>query len=171
MDFFDVLRKRRSVRAFSGKPIEREKSAKLLEAINSAPSAGNLQAFRVAKVRKKETRKKIARAAFGQSFAAEAPLVLVFLACPGESAKRYGARGEKLYSVQDATIAASYAQLSATALGLSTVWIGAFNGEEIKKALGAGEELTPVAVIPVGYAAESPGKAPRKELDEIIIEE
>ena len=44
-----------------------------------------------------------------------------------------GSRGKNLFSVQDATIAASYAQLAATALGLSSIWIGTINKREILK--------------------------------------
>jgi len=47
MDFFDVIKKRHSVRAFKNKPIEEEKIKEILETINSAPSAGNLQAYHI----------------------------------------------------------------------------------------------------------------------------
>jgi hypothetical protein len=54
-------------------------------------------------------------------FISEAPLVLVFCANPSRSVQRFGERS-KLFSVQDVTIAAAYAQLAVCVLGLSTVW-------------------------------------------------
>ena len=51
MDFFDVVEQRRSTRAFSTRPIEPDKTLALLEAVNRAPSAGNLQAYEVYLVR------------------------------------------------------------------------------------------------------------------------
>ncbi|MDW8030128.1 MAG: nitroreductase family protein, partial [Armatimonadota bacterium] len=41
MDFFEVLRRRYSVRAYKPDPIDEDTLTKILEAVNSAPSAGN----------------------------------------------------------------------------------------------------------------------------------
>lgn len=51
MEFFDVVKKRQSIRAYKKKEIEDEKIRKILEAANSAPSAGNLQAYEIVLVR------------------------------------------------------------------------------------------------------------------------
>ena len=42
MEFFDVLRARHSIRAYANTPVEEGKLDKILEAVNLAPSAGNL---------------------------------------------------------------------------------------------------------------------------------
>jgi nitroreductase len=47
MEFFDVLKVRHSIRAYESRPIEPEKLQQLLQSINCAPSAGNLQAHEV----------------------------------------------------------------------------------------------------------------------------
>ncbi len=169
MDFFKTLEERQSIRSFTEQKIEKSKLEKILKAINIAPSAGNLQAFKIAIIEKKETKEKIASAAFGQNFISKAPLILVFLADEKESAKKYNQRGKELYCIQDATIAATYAMLSATALGLASVWIGAFNEEKIRKIIKANEGLKPIAIIPIGYAAEKPKKTPRKNISEILF--
>jgi len=65
-----------------------------------------------------------------------------------------GTRGKNLLSVQDATIAASYAQLSSTALGLSSVWVGHFKEKDVASILKT--KLRPVAIIPIGYGNEKP---------------
>ena len=66
-----------------------------------------------------------------------------------------------MYALQDATIAATYAMIAAVDEGLSTVWIGAFDPGKVTAAVGAPPDWIPVAVLPIGYAAESPGSDPR----------
>lgn len=168
MDFFTVLQERHSVREFSERPVESEKLRALLEAANRAPSAGNLQAYEIYVVTRPATLKELMRAAFEQKFVAQAPVVLVFCAHPARSASSYGERGAKLYSVQDATIACAYVQLAATALGLGSVWVGAFDEDAVRKALGIGEELVPVALLPIGYAAEDPMITSRRNLESLV---
>lgn len=53
-----------------------------------------------------------------RGFIAEAPVCLVFCADPARSAATFGERGARLYAVQDATIAAAYAQLAIVAAGM-----------------------------------------------------
>ncbi|MEM5773258.1 MAG: nitroreductase family protein [Candidatus Aenigmatarchaeota archaeon] len=168
MEFFDVLKKRHSVRAFSPRPIEESKIKQILEAVNSSPSAGNLQAYEIFLVQDENKKRELALASFAQSFVAEAPVVLVFCANPERSGKKYGKRGKSLYSIQDATIAAAYAQLASTALGLASCWVGAFDDEEVLKVLGKPEGLQPVAIIPIGYPAEEPRATERRKLDDLV---
>ena len=117
MDFFEVVKRRRSVRAFTSAPIADEKLEDILRAINSAPSAGNLQAYEVVVVRDQFTKEKLAKASLAQKYVAQAPLCLVFLANPERSVKEYGDRGRQLYCVQDASIAACHAHLACVSLG------------------------------------------------------
>lgn len=166
MEFSEVVKKRQSVRAYKDKEIEEKDLAKLLEIVNLAPSAGNLQAYHVIVVKDSEKRSLLANAAYGQGFVKEAPVVLVFIAMPGASAGRYSSRGRELYSVQDATIAASYAQLAATNLGLATCWVGAFDESRVKKILDLSSDSKPIAILPLGYAAEKPYRTSRRRIDE-----
>ena len=154
MEFFETVEKRKSIRSFLRNEIEGAKVGRLLEAINLAPSAGNLQAYRIVLAKSRKLKEEIAQAALEQDFIAQAPLVLVFLADRKKSSIKYGKRGAELYCIQDATIAASYAQLAAAALGLASVWVGAFEEREIKRLVKAQENEVPVAIIPIGYAAE-----------------
>lgn len=169
MDFEEVIKKRRSVRSFKPIPVEEEKIKKILALVNLAPSAGNLQAYKIFVVKNKKIIEKIAKVSIGMShFKNLPPLILIFCANPKESAGRYGKRGEKLYSIQDATIACSYAQLIITSLGLSSCWVGAFEEKEIQKILKT--DLLPVAILPVGYPNENPSFRLRKSLEELVKE-
>lgn len=169
-DFFEVIAERRSVRAFAVRPVEEEKVQRILETANRAPSAGNQQAYEIYLARSRACKQALAEAAYGQQFLAEAPIVLIFCANPARSAARYRERGERLYALQDATIACTFAMLSATALGLASVWIGAFHEPAVRRAAGIPEALTPVALLPIGYAAEEPMPLPRRSLKDLVHE-
>lgn len=100
-------------------------------------SAGNLQAYEVVVVRSQRAKAALGAAAAGQDWISEAPVLLVWLAVPSASAAKYGSRGEHVYAVQDATLAASYTQLALTAQGVGVCWIGAFEEEKVAKVVGA----------------------------------
>lgn len=168
MDFHEVLRVRRSVRVYKKRSVEEEKMTRILEAASSAPSAGNLQAFEIFLVNSSDRKTRLAKAALDQDFIAQAPVVLVFCANPVRSSSRYGRRGVELYSVQDATIAASYAQLAATDVGLASVWVGAYHDNEVRQILGIKQPLRPVAIIAIGYPSEEPEKPARRSLEELL---
>ncbi len=168
MDFFEVIAARHSVRAFAGRPVEAEKLQCVLDAANRAPSAGNLQAYEIYVVTGPAALAALARAALDQEFIAQAGVALVFCANPARSAQKYRKRGTALYCIQDATIACAYAQLAAAALGLASVWVGAFDDDHVRQAIGAGYELVPVAVLPLGYAAETPEIRPRRSLASLV---
>ncbi len=156
MEFFEVLSTRHSIRAYDSRPVEGKKLQQILEAVDSAPSAGNLQAFEVYLVCNEGRRTALVRAAGDQEFIAQAPVVLVFCAHAALSEGRYAKRGARLYCIQDATIACSFAMLAATAQGLSCVWVGAYDEEQVRSIIGAPAEHRPVAILPIGYGAESP---------------
>lgn len=168
MNYFELIEHRHSVRAFLSKPVEDDAVQAILAAASQAPSAGNMQAYEIYLVSRSSQRLALARAALGQDFIAQAPVVLVFCAHPKRSAQRYGRRGSDLYAVQDATIACTFAMLAAAALGLATVWVGAFDEGSVRQVIQAAPVHTPVAILPIGYAAESPGVTPRRPLSDLV---
>jgi len=164
MDVFTAINGRRSVRAYRPAEVEEEKLKKILEAARLSPSASNRQDWRFIVVRNTETRKRLAKAAFGQFFVGEAPVVIV--AC-GTEPKTTMACGQPTHTV-DVSIACAFMILEAYELGLGTCWVGAFNEGEVKKALEIPEPVRVVAVIPLGYPDEDPSQRTRKDLDQII---
>lgn len=170
MDLFEIIRLRHSVRAFKSDEVEPEKLAAIIEAANSAPSAGNQQAYEIFRVRNAARKAELAQCCYSQQYVAQAPEVLVFCVHSVLSAQKYGTRGEELYALQDATIACTYAMLAASALGLGSVWIGAFKDQAVWQTLGAPAGVEPVAILPLGYAAESPVVTPRRPLETLVHE-
>jgi len=168
-DFFETVRHRHSIRQFRDDlPVEAEKLHAILEMACAAPSAGDLQSYRIYVVQDEAKRQQLNAAAMNQPFIAEAPVSLIFCCDPLRAAGKYGERGEKLYALQDATIAASYAQLAIVAAGLGSTWVGHFDEEKLKASLGIEAGLEPVAILCVGYPAELPGESPRRHLDEMV---
>jgi len=170
MEFFDVVENRHSVRSFQDREIEKDKIQKLLEVADSAPSAGDLQAYQIFLVKDKKIKEKLVQATYGQDFIAQAPINLVFCIDPLRSAKRYGKRGETLYSIQDATISCAYVHLACVDLGLGSVIVGAFDEEEVSRILNTPPILRPIIILPIGYPNEKPRKTPRRKLDDLVYE-
>ena len=59
--------------------------------------------------------------------------------------------------------------LAATALGLGTCWVRAFNAPAVERLLDVPEGLRVLALLPLGYPDESPPPRPRKSIEEILI--
>lgn len=168
-DFFETVRRRHSIRKYHpDMEVEPEKLNAILEMACAAPSAGDLQAYRITVVSAPEQRAALRRAADDQAFISQAPVCLVFCADQQQSARRFGERGRTLYAIQDATIAATYAQLAVVAAGMGSTWVGDFDAVEVARVLGLGQDLVPVAILSVGYPAELPEATPRRRMSEII---
>ena len=70
------------------------------------------------------------------------------------------------FSIQDATLAASYSQLAASALGLSSIWIGMFDEEKVKEIIGT--DLRPTSMLCIGYPIKKRPAKQRRQLKELI---
>ena len=110
MDFQELIRKRYSVRAYKPDGVEEEKLARVLEAARLAPTACNLQPFRIIVIRT-EGRKEELRRIYGRDWFTQAPLILAVCALPEESwVRRYDGWNS---AEVDATIAMSHIVLAA----------------------------------------------------------
>jgi nitroreductase len=163
MNIFEVIEKRQSVRRYEARAIEPEKLKRILQAANRAPSAGNFQAYEIYVVEGEARRQQLTSATFGQDFVGQAPVSLVF--CMNPSRCEYAP--PETYALEDASIACTFAMLAATALGLSTCWVGAFKAEAVASVLQCPAGVVPMAILAVGYAAEEPERTPRRDLGEL----
>ena len=164
MDVFTAIHQRRSVRAYKDTEVEEDKLKKILEVARLSPSSSNRQEWKFIVVKNKETKKKLANAAMGQSFIGEAPVVIV--ACATES-KSMMACGQPAHTV-DVSIACAFMILQAYELGLGTCWISAFSEDETKKILSIPEHIRIVAMIPLGYPNQPLSQKSRKSLNQIV---
>jgi nitroreductase len=152
MDFWEVLKKRKSVRDFDmEKTVSNELIAKIIDAGKSAPSAGAVYPVEFIAITDREIRESLAAAAFGQNFIILAPVIIIVIADLKRATSYYSTRGRELYAIQDAAAAVENMLLAITALGLGSCWIGAFSEEEVSKILGLEAYQRPLTILPVGW--------------------
>jgi len=171
LDFFEIVKLRRSVRAFTEDKVADEEVEKIVDAARWAPSAGNIQPWEFVVVRKPEIKRRLAEAALDQSFIEEAPVVILVCADETRSEWGYGSRGVNLYCIQDTAAAIENMLLAASALGLGSCWVGAFYEDDVRKTLNLPRGVRPVAIVPVGRPAEKPRPPYKRSLREIVHHE
>lgn len=98
-----------------------------------------------------DQRKVLARAALGQSWIADAAVVVVFTAVYKRTSRKYGPRGERYVHIEVGH-AAENLFLQAVDLGLGTVDVGAFNDKAVAERLQLPAKAEPVILMPVGRA-------------------
>ena len=170
MDLIKSIEARTSVREFTSEDVPEEIVTEALRLAVLAPSAGNLQARDFVVVRDPETKKKLAKGAFGQEFVQEAPVVIVVCANLNRI-RNYGSRGTNLYCIQDSAAAVEHILLYAASQGFGSCWVGAFDEKEVAMVLSLPDCDRPVAMIPIGRPSEAPRRTPRLSIDTVVHRE
>ena len=162
----ELIETRRSIRSYKDQEIEEDKLDYVLQAFRKAPSAKNLQPWKLVVIKNKKILKDIAIACNNQTFMEEAPVIIA--ACAKEE-EAYGMMGGYMNSYPiDIAIALEHLILAATEKGLGTCWIGAFKEQLVKDILGVPEDVRVVALTPLGYPDREASIRGRKPLTEII---
>jgi nitroreductase len=168
VDVLEAVRGRRSIRTFKNNDVSPEIVEKLIDAATWAPSAGNIQSWELIIVRKPEIKRRLAEAALDQTFIEEAPVIIVVCANENRSSQGYGIRGKTLFCIQDTAAAIQNLLLVAYSLGLGACWVGAFREEKAREILKIPQGVRPVAIIPLGYPAETPLLRSRRPISQIV---
>jgi nitroreductase len=164
MDFLKLVQARVSVRGYRPDPIPDDVLNQVLEAGRAAPTAKNLQPFQIIVIHT-EGREAELRRIYDKDWFVEAPVVMVIAALRDEA---YIGRRGKDYADVDCAIAMDHMILAATALGLGTCWIGAFEPDVAREVLGMPDEAEPIVFTPLGYPDDSGREKQRKPLDQIV---
>lgn len=164
MEYFEVIEKRHSVRSYKSDQVEQEKLDKILEAARQAPTAANRQAFKIIIASTKD-RKEELKKIYSKDWFVEAPYVLCVCSIPEKCWVR---NDKKSYSDVDAAIVMDYIILAATAQGLGTCWIGAFDPQAARQILDMEDTLEPIAFTPIGYAQGKAFNRVRKSIEELV---
>lgn len=175
MNVMEAIARRRSVRSYSDQPVPDEVLLRILEAGRLAPSARNMQDWKFVVVKDQEQRQRLAEAAKNQEFVGQAPVVIA--ACG--TSEYVMTCGQLTYPI-DVAIAVDHMTLAAVEEGLGSCWIGAFHEDKVKAILGIPKAVRVVALLPLGYPAETKvaqalkakvdwaASKPRKPLAEIV---
>ncbi|WDP93021.1 MAG: nitroreductase family protein [Desulfobacter sp.] len=158
--FFNLIRKRRSVRKFTTRPIEEEKRKLLIEAALRSPSSRSFNPWRFILIDTPEMLEKLSRSKpHGAAFLRNAPMGIVV--CGDASASDVW--------VEDCSIASAFIHLAASSLDLGSCWIQIRNREHaisdeaptisadtyIKELLGIPDNLMIESIIAIGYPDET----------------
>ncbi|MFX1275980.1 MAG: nitroreductase family protein [Promethearchaeota archaeon] len=166
MEFYEVIRKRRSYRFFQNKMPEREKIQKILEAARLAPTWANKQGMNYIIVQDSQKVKAIWEAVDQKQKFLDAPMFIV--GCISENSSGANKNGLKYFTV-DFGICFEHLILAATAEGLATCWIGYFNEEKIKELLDIPKKYRVIGLTPLGYSTKEKSDIhDRKPLEKII---
>jgi nitroreductase len=163
MEFYDLIRARYSVRAYTSAPVEEDKLQRILKAANLAPTADNRQSFQLILVHtagKEQALQKV----YPRSWFVQAPLIICACGLPQENWIRMDGKN---YNDVDVTIMMDHLILAAANEGLGTCWIGAFDPDELRKLLALPDHVEPIALTPLGYPADQPREKRRKNIKEI----
>ena len=164
MEFYDVIRLRRSIRSYRPVPVPEDALERIAEAVNMAPTACNRQPFRIIVVKDPEKRAAICRV-YKAAWLSEAPLIAVVVGDASAAWKRL--EGDSIVDV-DAAIAMEHFVLAATEEGLGTCWIGAYDRAAVDAILGVKASEHSVALSPLGYAKNGPGPFARKDVSKVF---
>lgn len=165
MEFFEVIQKRYSVRAYKSDPVPDEICRQLLEAAVIAPTAKNKQPFQIIVIHTSGRKEEIKRI-YNKDWFVQAPLVIGFCGIPTQGWTRE--MDNKNFMPVDIAIAADHFILAATSLGLGTCWVAAFDVKAAHEVLALPEGVEPMVFTPLGYAADQPRTRTRKALTELI---
>ncbi len=96
-----------------------------------------------------DVRKELSDAALSQDWIKLAPVVLVLCGVYSRVTKKYGQRGNQYVHMEIGAVAENV-YLQAASLGLGTVFVGAFDDDDVRRVLGAKEHEVPLCVLPIG---------------------
>lgn len=174
MTFLDLVNKRQSNRAYSDKPVEKEKVVLCVEAARMAPSACNSQPWKFIIVDDPDLKLKLAQTTANKllplnHFTNQAPVHVVIV---NEGSNFTATLGNKIknrnFSLIDIGIAAEHFCLQAEEIGLGTCMIGWFKEREVKELLNIPEKKRPELIITLGYKADDHRKKKRKKIEKIL---
>lgn len=196
----EVIKERRCIRKFETRPVSTEELDQIIESARLAPSGTNRQPWRFVMLKSKEDKEKIAgavfqpfvleapvifvccldRGSYTRGHVEKRLNELVQSDVVSEEAAAFIYNRKMPEHVEDVVIPASayidigiaveHMVLMAAALGLGSCWVRLFNPKQVHDALDLPEEIEVVALLPVGYPAQSPPPRPRLSREEIMIE-
>ena len=164
LSLYEIIAARRSIRKYRSDPVEEEKLIRVLQAARIAPSAGNRQPWQYIVVTDDAVKRRL-KAAYDREWFFTAPVIVC--AC-GEPSRSWTRKDGRDYKDVDVAISFDHLVLAATAEGLGTCWIGAFDPAIVREVLEIPAGIEPIVLTPLGYPDESPPPRDRKTLKELV---
>lgn len=175
----ETLSAHRSIRKFSGRPVDPSLLKSLISAAQCASTSHHVQAYTIIQVCDPAIRRKIADMAGPQPWVAKSPVFLVFCADLTRlvhACRRHhmdpetGWAEQLLVATVDTAIMAQSLMLGAESAGLGGVFIGGIRNDPdlVCDLLHIPEHAYPVFGMCLGYPDDDPGHKPRLPLDMVF---
>ncbi|MFA4992221.1 MAG: nitroreductase family protein [Candidatus Omnitrophota bacterium] len=159
MEFFEVIKNRKSVRVYSEKGVPRDLIEKIVDAGRLAATARNEQPWVFVVTSDRWSLEKISVMCPNGPFIKDAShLIAVF-------------SKDTKYYIEDCSAATENMLLAIEALGLGGCWVAGDKKDyagEIKKTLNAPDGYRLVSMVTVGYPEKKEGPHPKKTLEEVL---
>jgi nitroreductase len=152
VDAIETIYKRRSIRNFQDKQVERDMITTLLKAASAAPTAANCRPWEFIVIDNPEKLSKLKDKLIFARYNAPAAIVVC-----GNMKLSFKGPSQEMW-IQDCSAAIENILIAATSIGLGSVWIGIYplesNIKTLKQTLNMPEYVTPLGIVYVGYSAE-----------------
>ena len=149
-DTLTIIHNRKSVRNFTGQPVDAETLTKIVKAGMAAPTAVNMQAWSFVIVIDKVRLKDLAAGLPSAKMLDKAGAAIIVCAVPEKAFQK-----KTEFAILDATCASENILLAIEALGLGGVWTAAYPEPDrmalVRNVLEIPENVIPLNVIPVGH--------------------
>jgi nitroreductase len=143
----EVMQNRRSIRTYSGQPVERKIIEEIVDCARLAPTAMNDQPWDFVVITGKEALASIPPMLGHGEYIANAAFAVLVLSRPASC------------PLEDCCAAAENLLLAAEAHGIGACWVAGHGYDyapKVAKAFGAPEDRNLVAILSFGYPAENP---------------
>lgn len=199
MQFSEIVTQRYATKKFDGRMVPEKTVHEILEYVRYAPSALNLQPWKIKVVTDREVKAQLKPAAFDQEQITTCSHLLVFCADPDydslirrldtllsenhvpdekrtmivnmatQFAGRMSPEQKLAWSTAQTYLALGNALAGATSLGINSCPMGGFDPAEFSRILIIPKPLVPVMLCPLGYAADTPMPKIRYSYDDIVF--
>ena len=156
MDALEAIRRRRSVREYTGDPIPREDLEKIVDAGRLAATGSNKQPWDFIVVTHREMIDKLKVAS---KWMEKAGAIIAVVLDPSSR-----------WWLEDGSAAVENILIASTALGYGSCWLEGYTlprEEEFKELLGVPQEKRLLTLVPIGVATEWPTRE-KKPLEKVI---
>jgi nitroreductase len=183
MNFYDIIMKRRSVRSFKDQKVPQQVIEELIDAVNNAPSGGNIQPLSIIIIQSDESRKELAQFLDGQPWVKNAPLSLIFC-IDFYRVKKWASMSDTdflgdnaflqfLIAYADVMCAAQNAVILAESYGLGSIYVGSILTKinKIRKYFLIPKYVLPVISLSIGYPERTPENICKLDKNVVIHKE
>ena len=183
MSVYDLMIKRRSVRAYKDQEVQQNIIDKLLDVANNSPSGGNIQPISIITIKTAEGREQLGNLIGSQPWVNNAPLSMIFC-IDFYRIKQWATlsdtdfQGEKalshfLIAYADLMCAAQNVAITAESFGLGSVYVGSIQGlvDEFREYFSIPKLVLPIMLLCIGYPESIPNSIPKLNRNVIIHKE